>query len=131
MLRCKYLYTICAQRVGKSLQGSYALCAYREAKLMLARKKKRPPQGERYKMPTGNGRWLAGACCPGDAANVTTRNTEVVQFAVAHAAKLGDRLTVLAPIVERACYVHDNPLSWAFEAQLPVLGASFASMRGM
>jgi hypothetical protein len=54
-----------------------------------------------------------------------------VEFAIAHTAKLGDRLTILAPIVKSACYVHNNPLSWAFEAQLPVLGASVSSVSSM
>ncbi len=78
---------------------------------------------------------MGGACLArsgaGDVMNVAAVNPEIVEFAIAHAAKLGDRLTILAPIVESACYVHNNPLSWAFEAQLPVLGASVASMSSM
>jgi hypothetical protein len=64
-------------------------------------------------------------------ADVATINAEIVEFPVAHTAKLGDRLTILAPIVESACHIQDNPVSWAFEAQLPVLGASVASMTTM
>jgi hypothetical protein len=67
----------------------------------------------------------------GDVMDVAAVNPEIVEFAIAHTAELGDRLTILAPIVESACYVHNNPLSWAFEAQLPVLGASVASMSSM
>lgn len=71
---------------------------------------------------------LAANRCPGNAADIRAVDAEIEKLSGAHAAEFGDRLTVLAPIVERACYIHDNPLSWAFEAQLPVLGASFASM---
>ena len=45
--------------------------------------------------------------------DVRTVDAEVVQFAVAHAAEFGNRLTVLAPVVERASDVHFGPLSRA------------------
>ena len=47
----------------------------------------------------------------GNATDVFAANAEVAEFAVRHAAEFGDGLTILAPIVERACYVHDDPLS--------------------
>lgn len=58
----------------------------------------------------GNGR-LAGDRLAGNAVDVGAIDTEVLQFARAHAAEFGDGLTVLAPVVEGACYVHDDPLS--------------------
>ena len=54
---------------------------------------------------------LARDRCAGNTADVGAVDTEVLQFAAGHAAKFGNGLTELAPIVERACYVHDNPLS--------------------
>jgi len=46
-----------------------------------------------------------------NAVDIGTVDTEVLQFARTHAAKFGNGLTVLAPVVEGACYVHDGPLS--------------------
>jgi hypothetical protein len=63
--------------------------------------------------------------------DVAAVNAEVAKFAIGHTAKFGDRPTVLAPVIESACYIHDDPLSWAFETQLPVLGASVVSMSMM
>ena len=54
---------------------------------------------------------LASDRCAGNAADIGPVDTEVLQFAAGHAAKFGNGLTELAPVVERACYVHDNPLS--------------------
>jgi hypothetical protein len=51
--------------------------------------------------------------CACDAADFAAVNTQVVQFAGGHAAEFGDRLTILAPVIEGACYVHDDPLSRA------------------
>ena len=39
-----------------------------------------------------------------------------MEFTIAHAAKLGDRLAVLAPIVESACYVHDKSPFLGFQS---------------
>ena len=47
----------------------------------------------------------------GHIADFAAGNAQVVQLAIAHAAEFSNRLTILAPIVERACYVHDDPLS--------------------
>ncbi len=49
--------------------------------------------------------------CPSDSADITAADTEIAQFAVAHPAEFGDGLTVLAPVVQGTCYVHNDPLS--------------------
>jgi len=54
---------------------------------------------------------LAGRSLASNAMDVRTVDTEVVQFAVGHAAEFGNSLTVLAPVVERASEVHFGPLS--------------------
>src|SRR5262245_4719025 len=41
-----------------------------------------------------------------DVRNVRAADAEVAEFAVAHAAEFRNGLTILAPIVERACNVH-------------------------
>lgn len=48
---------------------------------------------------------------PSDSANITAADTEMAQFAGAHPAEFGDGLTILAPVVQGACYVHYDPLS--------------------
>ena len=63
--------------------------------------------------------------------DVRTVDTEVVQFAVAHAAEFGDGLTILAPVVERASDVHVEPLSEGFICQQPPIGADFYLMTGI
>lgn len=57
----------------------------------------------------GAGR-LASDRLASNAVDVGTIDTEVLQFARAHAAEFGNGLTVLAPVIQRACYVHDDPL---------------------
>jgi hypothetical protein len=47
----------------------------------------------------------------GDVADIAAVDAEIAEFAVGHATKFGNRLTVLAPVVQAACYVHDDPLS--------------------
>jgi hypothetical protein len=54
---------------------------------------------------------LASDRLASNAMDVGTIDTEILQFARAHAAKFGNGLTILAPVIERACYVHDDPLS--------------------
>jgi len=54
---------------------------------------------------------LARDRCAGNAADIGTIDAEVLQFAAGHATEFVNSLTELAPVVERACYVHDNPLS--------------------
>jgi hypothetical protein len=96
----------------------------------LKQQKKRPPVcWQALCDPFENACLASGSA--GYATDVAAIDAKIIEFAIAHAAKLGDCLTILAPIVESACYVHDNPLSWAFEAQLPEFGASVASMTCM
>jgi len=40
--------------------------------------------------------------------DVGSSDTEVLKFARTHAANFGNGLTILAPVIERACYVHDD-----------------------
>lgn len=54
---------------------------------------------------------LACERCAGNAADIRTVNAKILQFAAGHAAKFGNGQTELAPVVEGACYVHNNPLS--------------------
>ncbi len=76
-------------------------------------KAKRPPWNDERLKTIAEGAILASSC-PGNGDDITTAYTEVIEFAVAHPAEFGDRLTILAPIVEGACYIHDNPLSEGF-----------------
>lgn len=76
-------------------------------------KQKRPSKDERSKLHIVFETLASGSSC--DLLDFAAINTEVVQFTITHAAQFGDRLTVLAPIVKRACDVHDNPLSLVFE----------------
>ena len=62
---------------------------------------------------------LARDGCTGNIADFAAIDTQVMQFARGHAAQFGDRLTVLAPVIERACYVHLGPLPWALRTLLP------------
>ena len=55
-------------------------------------------------------------------------DAEIVQFAVAHAAEFGNRLTVLAPVVERACDVHFEVLPEVRVSRLPLSGAGLDLM---
>ena len=58
---------------------------------------------------------LARKRCAGNAADVDPIDTEVFQLAAGHATKFVNGLTEPAPVVERACYVHDNPLSEGYD----------------
>ena len=58
----------------------------------------------------GAGR-LASDRLASNTVDVGAIDTEVLQFARAHAAEFANGLTILAPAIERACYVHDDPLS--------------------
>jgi hypothetical protein len=55
--------------------------------------------------------YLAGGSFASNAMDVRTVDTEVMQFAVGHAAEFSNGLTILAPVIERAREVHVNPLS--------------------
>ncbi len=59
----------------------------------------------------GRNRRLAGDGLASSAVDVGTIDAEVLQFARAHSAKFGNGLTVLAPVVEGACYVLYDPLT--------------------
>ncbi|KKZ89403.1 hypothetical protein RPHASCH2410_CH02040 [Rhizobium phaseoli Ch24-10] len=54
-----------------------------------------------------------------------------MQFAVGHAAEFGDRLTILAPVVERASDVHVKSLSEGLICQQPPIGADLYLMTGI
>ena len=69
-----------------------------------------------FKFRSLDGGGLTARGCLGNATNVGAINAEIVQFAIAHAAKLGDRLMVLAPIVKRACYVQDESPFLGFQS---------------
>ena len=60
--------------------------------------------------------------------DVRTVDAEVMQFAVGHAAKFRDGLTILAPVIERAREVHVKPLSEVFICQQPPIGADLYLM---
>ena len=71
------------------------------------RKRKRPPAGT-----GGRSNWdpegsvgLVGSLA-GDIRDIAAADAEVAKFTVRHAAEFADGLTVLAPVVERACQVH-------------------------
>ena len=59
--------------------------------------------------------------------DIAATDAEVAQFAVRHAAEFVDGLTVLAPVVERACEVHFEPLSWVC-SRSPLSGSGFDLM---
>ncbi|OHV25290.1 hypothetical protein BBJ66_21850 [Rhizobium sp. RSm-3] len=71
---------------------------------------------------------LAGRSLTGNAMDVRTVDAEVMQFAVGHAAKFRDCLTILAPVIERAREVHVKPLSEGFICQQPPIGADLYLM---
>mgnify|MGYP000874971626 CR=1 FL=1 len=54
---------------------------------------------------------LLADCGAGNAGDLAAINTEIVQFTGAHAAQFVDGLTIFAPVVKAACYVHDMTLS--------------------
>ena len=54
---------------------------------------------------------LAGDRLAGNAVDVGAIDAEILQLTSAHAAQFANGLTILAPVIERACYVHDDPLS--------------------
>jgi hypothetical protein len=74
---------------------------------------------------------LAVRSLTGNAMDVRTVDAEIVQFAVGHAAKFRDGLTILAPVIERAREVHVKPLSEGFICQQPPIGADLYLMTGI
>ena len=71
---------------------------------------------------------LARDRCAGNAADVGSVDAEVLQFAAGHAAEFGDGLMELAPVVERACYVHDNPLPEGYVTSATLFSSGVVSM---
>lgn len=57
-------------------------------------------------------------CSASNATNVGAANAEIAQFAIAHAVQFSYGLTILAPVVQRACNVHgliprfSSPVAW-------------------
>lgn len=49
--------------------------------------------------------------CAGNVADIRAVDAQILQFAAAHAAKFRNGLTILAPVIQAACYVHVDPLS--------------------
>ena len=81
------------------------------AKVIRSHMQKRPPEGGRLVIlpfPACRSEADGGA---GDGLDFRALDAEVAQFARAHAVEFVDGLTVLAPIVEGTCHVHDDPLS--------------------
>ena len=70
---------------------------------------------------------LATGGLASDAVDVRAIDTEIMQFAGGHAAKFADGLTILAPVIERAADIHDNPLSVGSE--LPAICAGFRLLK--
>ena len=75
--------------------------------------------------------WIAlageGRAC--DAVDVGAFDAEVPEFPVGHAAQLGDRLTILAPVVKRACDIHlDPPFNGLSKPGSQSVAPRFASM---
>jgi len=80
------------------------------------RKKKRPGAGAQGLLrvthradeisPAGVIDLLHADCSTSNATNVGAANAEIAQFAIAHAVKFSYGLTILAPVVQRACNVH-------------------------
>jgi hypothetical protein len=54
---------------------------------------------------------LATDGCASDTMDIGSVDTEILQLTRTHTTEFSHGLTILAPIVERACYVHDDPLS--------------------
>ena len=94
----------------------------------LSAKKKRPGAGaqgllrvthrEDEGSPAGVIDLLHTDCSASNATDVGAANAEIAQFAIAHAVQFSDSLTILAPIVQRACNVHGliprfgSPVAW-------------------
>jgi hypothetical protein len=65
---------------------------------------------EIYLLVKSSNRMLASGVAS-NALDLGAVDTEVVQRTVGHAAEFANGLTILAPVIEGACYVHDDPLS--------------------
>jgi hypothetical protein len=96
-------------RTCKAMRGS----GFLSVKTMAAAQIQKRPRHQRasYHPKWLEGSGLAGDRLASDAVDVGTADAEVLQFTRGHAAEFCYGLTILAPVVERACYVHDDPLS--------------------
>lgn len=72
---------------------------------------KRPPEGGRLRILPSGARQSEADGGAGDGLDFRPVDAEIAQFARAHAVEFVDGLTVLAPIIEGTCHVHDDPLS--------------------
>ena len=72
---------------------------------------KRPPEGRALQIHAVSGGPSEADGGAGDGLDFRALDTEVAQFTRAHAVEFVDGLTILAPIVEGTCHVHDDPLS--------------------
>ena len=78
-----------------------------------APKSKTPPAEQeafwsRYQSKSEDLRYVLLDGRAGHCADLVTGNAEVAEFAVGHTIQLGNGLTILAPIAERACEVHGH-----------------------
>ena len=83
----------------------------RRPKVIRSHMQKRPTEGGRLEIPALSARQSEADGCSGDRLDFRTLDAEIAQFACRHAVEFVDGLTVLAPIVEGTCHVHDDPLS--------------------
>ncbi len=74
---------------------------------------------------------LASDRCTGNTANIGPIDAKVLQFTTRHAAKLGHGLMKFAPVVEGACYVHNNSLFRGWLTSATFLGPGVVSMIGI
>jgi hypothetical protein len=72
---------------------------------------KRPPEASVFEFLLFFGVLSEADGSAGDCLDFRTLDAEIAQFAGGHAVEFGYGLTVLAPIVEGTCHVHDDPLS--------------------
>ena len=83
----------------------------RRPKVIRSHMQKRPPEGGRLRILPFPARRSEADGGAGDGLDFRALDAEVAQFTRAHAVEFVDGLTVLAPIVEGTCHVHDDPLS--------------------
>ncbi|MBB6160324.1 hypothetical protein HNQ72_000121 [Rhizobium wenxiniae] len=68
-------------------------------------KRKTPPEGGAFDRLESRG-FLEANCSPSYTADVCAANAEVAQFAIGHAAELGNGFAVLTPVAEFLCDAH-------------------------
>jgi len=72
---------------------------------------KRPPEGGRLEISGLRRIGSEADGSAGDSLDLRALDAQIAELAGGHAVKLVDGLTVLAPIAEGTCHVHDDPLS--------------------